>query len=102
VYNTVKTLNYIDGILSTFWTIGEQQRMDAIKKGSLMEVTAELTGWRAYWEQLWVLECKLECQDGTSSQDDGEEPNNGNLVPGGKWDDDIPNEDLKLAGKHKW
>jgi hypothetical protein len=30
VYNTMKTLNYVDGILSTFRTLGEQQSMDAI------------------------------------------------------------------------
>jgi hypothetical protein len=42
----------------------------------------------------------LERQDRTRNQDDGEEPNNGNMVPGGEWDGGIPNEELKLAGKH--
>jgi hypothetical protein len=96
----MKTLNYVDGILSMFWTLGKQQRMDAIRKASLMEVTTKLTGLKAYREQIWVWEWELECQDGTSNQDDDEEPDNGNLVPGCKWDDDIPDEDLKLAGKH--
>jgi hypothetical protein len=41
----------------------------------------------------------LECQEGTSNQDDGEEPDDGNLGPDGEWDDHILDDDLKLMGK---
>jgi hypothetical protein len=47
-----------------------------------------------------ALERELESQEGTSNQDDGEEPNNGNLGPDGEWDDHIPDDELnKVNGK---
>jgi hypothetical protein len=45
-----------------------------------------------------ALERELESQEGTSNQDDGEEPDDGNLGPDGKWDDHIPEDDVKLMG----
>jgi hypothetical protein len=46
-----------------------------------------------------ALERELEWEEGTSNQDDGEEPDDGDLEPDGKWDDHILDDDLKLTGK---
>jgi hypothetical protein len=99
VYDIIKTLNYVDGVLNTFRTLDDQKRVDAAWKASLEEVTVELTGSRHYQRKMQALERELESQQGTSNQDDGEEPDDGNLGPNGEWDNHIPDDDLKLTGK---
>jgi hypothetical protein len=84
-----------------FRTLDDQKRVDAARKASLEEVIAELTGSKHYQRKMQALERELERQEGTSNQDDGEEPNDGNLGPNGEWDDHIPDDDLKLMGKVK-
>jgi hypothetical protein len=101
VYDTIKTLNYVDGILSTFRTLDEQKRSDAARKASLKEVTAELTGSKLYQRKMLALEREFEEHEGTSNQDDGDEPDDGKLEPESEWDDHIPEEELKLTGKVK-
>jgi hypothetical protein len=68
VYDTVKTLNYVDGILSTFQTLDNQKKTDATRKASLEEVTAELTGSKFYQRKMLALERELEEQEGTRNQ----------------------------------
>jgi hypothetical protein len=97
----IKTLNYVDGILNTFRTLDEQKRSDAARKASLEEVTVELTGSKFYQRKMLALEREFEEQEGTSNQDDGDEPDNGKLEPESEWDNHIPEEDLKLTGKVK-
>jgi hypothetical protein len=71
VYDTVKTLNYVDGILSTFWMLDDQKKGDAACKASLEEVTAELTGSKFYQQKMLALERELEEQEGTRNQEPG-------------------------------
>jgi hypothetical protein len=99
VYNTIKTLNYVDGILNTFRTLGEQKKVFAARKASLEEeVTSDFTGSKFYQQRLRALERELEHEEGMNNK---EVPNNGNLVPSGEWGDDTPDDDLKLTGKLK-
>jgi hypothetical protein len=50
--DTIKTLNYADGVLNTFRTLDDQKRVDAARKASLEEVTAELTGSKHYQRKM--------------------------------------------------
>jgi hypothetical protein len=101
VYDMIKTLNYVDGILNTFRMLDNQKWSDAACKASLEEVTAELMGSKFYQRKMLAIEREFEEQEGTSNQDDGDKPDDGELEPKSKWDDHIPEEDLKLLGKVK-
>jgi hypothetical protein len=59
VYDTIKTLNCIDGILSTHQTLKEQKKVDATQKALLDEVISQLTGSKAYQQKLNTIEDKL-------------------------------------------
>lgn len=95
VYETIKTQYYVDGILSTHRTLEEQNKQDSKQRALLEDVTAQLTGSKAYQEQFRAAEEELE-----GSKEASELRGNKDGTPT-EWDDDIDEEDLKMPVKEE-
>ena len=50
VYDTIKTLNYVNGILSTYRTLDEHKKEELACKILLDEAMSQLTGTKSYQE----------------------------------------------------
>ena len=59
VYDTIKTLTYVDGLLHTWRTRSEQAVWDAENKAILDEATGCLIESKAYRDQLWQVEAEM-------------------------------------------
>jgi hypothetical protein len=97
VYDTVKTLNYVDGILSTHRTIGDQKKIDATQKAILAEVTSHLTSSKSYQDRLRAMDNELDAEERYHGGKDNEAEEDN--LPAEEWDDRIPDGDLSLTSK---
>jgi hypothetical protein len=84
VYDTIKTMNYVDRILSLHRTLDEQKKQDATHKVLLDEATRQITGSKSYQERIRAVEREL----GTASDDDPTD-----------WDDNIAEDNHRIPAK---
>jgi hypothetical protein len=97
VYDTIKTANYVDGILSSHRTLGQQEQIEAHQKSILADVKSRLTSSTAYQERVKKAEdeifSNLLVKDSSEGLDEEVNPD--------AWNDDIPEDELKMPAKTK-
>jgi hypothetical protein len=94
MYETIKTQNYVDGILSSYCSLEEQKKLDIKHKAMLDEVASQLTGSKNYQQRLKAAEDELYlAYAGGKGRSDGMTDEE---EAGDEWDDNIEEEELKL------
>jgi hypothetical protein len=89
VYDTIKTLHYVDGIQSTHRTLEVEQQREAEQKAILLSLTGRLTDSTAYKASLKAVASELDIE--------GDEGTEGDKA----WDDCIDEAELKMPASNK-
>jgi hypothetical protein len=94
VYDTIKTANYVDGIIGTYRTLEAQEQIDAQQKAIIADVKSRLTGNREYQDRLRSMEDEL--YRGSTKEDI---ETSVSTPTDAAWGDGISEQDLKMPAK---